>query len=57
VKPEGRNDPSIALAVARSLYKPPKTQQKRLSSPKPHNYMKTNQIEFIEFAYEFPPIR
>jgi hypothetical protein len=59
-QPEGRNDLSIALvfalAVARS-YKPLKTQQKRLSSPKKYNSMKTKQINSIKLAYEFYPIR
>jgi 4-hydroxybenzoate polyprenyltransferase len=46
----------FALAVARS-YKPLKTQQKRLSSPKKYNSMKTKQINSIKPAYEFYPIR
>jgi hypothetical protein len=60
VKPEGRNGKSIALvfalAVARSL-QTAKPQQKRLSSPKKYNSMKTNKIKPISFADEFHPIR
>jgi hypothetical protein len=52
VQPEGRNDPSIAialvlaLAVARSRCKLPKTQKNACQTPKSSNPMKTNQIEF-----------
>jgi hypothetical protein len=48
VQPEGRNDPSIALVLALALAcsrcKLQKPQQKRLSSPKPSNSLKTKQI-------------
>jgi hypothetical protein len=61
VQPEGRNDPSIvlvfALVVARSFYKPPKNQQKAMSSPQIYNSLKTKQINPTKFAYELSPIR